>query len=81
MKKIYKTAISVLISCAMLINSSAAFAVEGTAGKKNDNREFVTMEAEQTAGYLATYIAQYEPDFGSRICTVSVKRVYRYISY
>lgn len=34
MKKIYKTAISVLISCAMLINSSAAFAVEGTAGKK-----------------------------------------------
>ena len=65
MKKIYKTAISVLISCAMLINSSAAFAVEGTAGKKNDNREFVTMEAEQTAGYLATYIAQYEPDLGA----------------
>lgn len=57
-------ALSAVMSGALLFGSLAPAATQGAVCKAEDKEGFEAMSEGQTGGYLAAYIAKYEPDLG-----------------
>lgn len=56
---------SAVMSCALILHLPMTTAAQGTVCKAEDKKEFETMSEGQTGGYLATYVAKYEPNLGA----------------
>ncbi|MCI8308403.1 MAG: family 43 glycosylhydrolase [Lachnospiraceae bacterium] len=63
MRKLYRKVLSAVIACALLLTSTP-YATGGSLCKA-ENKEFDAMSEKQNGGYLATYVARYEPDLGA----------------
>lgn len=65
MGKLLKRISVIILACAMIAGPVNTYASQETANSEDRNKKVAeTMEENSTAGYLAVYTAEYEPDMG-----------------